>query len=1161
MISRYRGWFYWAIALALWTGAVVRAGTTVRSKSSAGGAAFAANISHPPGVNPSMIVFSRALASSWSDQLFVTELRETTDYNILLVATTTQNYDGINYRQMDRSFTYGSNAPELAHLDIYNIDNIPAGISHSSDQAHWTGHLERTRLFDLFGTMIGSTDTASFGLDRIRSGDGNIFDYNSDPFNPPVVFSSYSLPESVSLTGEAAKAKIAEWSDSHLVFDIYHDFNFPETLTSREYSFFSDASSSPKTALMLAQDWDARTPFSDFAGLSFDDSNDPVAFVLSPTADRKSVEKIQYKIVRGPNSPAAVTWLELFSPKDPTHESSFIVRSWISDATNPESSVYTVDPLGIDPADDHAQSRRPEDDGKWELVFLEPSAGVDTNHDGSISGDGMDDASAEQPYFHAPNFNHDGGSTAADAEDGVVNSAADLADFFPVYLDLKGILEFLPPGSGVTYRLRQADNALNFVYTNLTRATAFGYLTDNAGTGYGPGLMQPAMTASTIQITSAGIDLFGGTTGSPAFLDAIQNHEGGVILVEGRTFTSQPLVVEVSQADQNIMEFTLFAKISLGEIAVDANRDGVIKFASEDSSDATIAARPYRFWLNDDIDRFVADGNYGQLEDDDLDPLDPTTNIVAANGWQPDWTNNQITSRRDLEDFSRLWINLHGIADAVRNGQLYIGLRWSNTTGDPWIKLYPHVENDGGTKYLFDSTGGVPLIQFSTTNALADLRTGSTVTIVAPEGGTFVFPNSVFADRTESAPVVPLLFEGCKVGAGQLQIVILKKEGTTYTEIGQGLGMWLDLKEPKEFIQRWSSGDGDRAVPQPWVRLNANSGTFTSPATDTEKDLVLYVHGYNMTGGANLTGDKQRWIETTYKRLYWLGYKGRVAGYSWPCAIQGLFIAGTSILGGVTDNKGFDDSELRAWQSGTYLMQLLSSLKTAGYRVHLLAHSQGNIVAGEALLLWKSLGNTTPLVSTYIASQGAIPAHCYDATVSIRLDFTPEVPNLYGRFWMSGDSATLPATWGVNNPSYLAAGKIANAATQWANFYNPDDYALTGNAFTGSDHPGWLLDQKFKPDVTYGYTSSNGFNVGHVPLQFPDDQYQIFSYAAPAWSLALGATSTGGVFNQNAVDLKTSFAFSREHLWHSAEFRSYNAARSPYWAQLLRTIGIQPITP
>jgi len=307
------------------------------------------------------------------------------------------------------------------------------------------------------------------------------------------------------------------------------------------------------------------------------------------------------------------------------------------------------------------------------------------------------------------------------------------------------------------------------------------------------------------------------------------------------------------------------------EVGIDANQDGKIEFSSEGSSDVTTRERPFCFWVNDDVDRYHQDPGYSELEFDDIDPTE-----IASQGWKSDWTYDQITSLRDLEDFSRLWISVHGIIDPVRNGDLYIGLRWSKTTGDPWIKLYPHVEMDGGTKYLFDtSTAAVPLTQQSTTNAIADRRTGSTVTVIAPEDGIFVLPTSVFANLTESRPVTHLLFEGCQAGMGQLQILVLKKDGTNYTEFGQRSGAWLDLKEPREFIQRWSSGDADRAAPQSWVRLNGNSGTFAPPKTDEEKDMILYVHGYNMNGGADLAGDKQRWIETIYKRLYWLGYKGR----------------------------------------------------------------------------------------------------------------------------------------------------------------------------------------------------------------------------------------------------------------------------------------------
>jgi len=243
-------------------------------------------------------------------------------------------------------------------------------------------------------------------------------------------------------------------------------------------------------------------------------------------------------------------------------------------------------------------------------------------------------------------------------------------------------------------------------------------------------------------------------------------------------------------------------------------------------------------------------------------------------------------------------------------------------------------------------------------------------------------------------------------------------------------------------------------------------------------------------------------------------------------------------------------------------MQLLTSLNVGGYRVHLLAHSQGNIVASEALLLWKRLGKTTPLVSTYIASQGAIPAHCYDSTVANRTDFTPSAPNVYGHFWASGASATLPITWAANNPSYFAAAYVQRTAARFSDYYNPDDYALTGNGLIGSEHVGWMIDQRVKPDTNYAYSDNAGFAYMAPPaLSFPQERYRIFSYAAPAWSRALGSTSTGGVFNQNALNLKVSFTFGAEHLWHSAEFRSYNAARYRYWMAVLDTALIPHLNP
>ena len=139
---------------------------------------------------------------------------------------------------------------------------------------------------------------------------------------------------------------------------------------------------------------------------------------------------------------------------------------------------------------------------------------------------------------------------------------------------------------------------------------------------------------------------------------------------------------------------------------------------------------------------------------------------------------------------------------------------------------------------------------------------------------------------------------------------------------------------------------------------------------------------------------------------------------------------------------------------------------------------------------------------------------------------------------------------------------MQSTAGRWVNFYNPQDYALTAaNGGTSS----WETDQRWKPNNGYTWNLTNGFFKGLVPFEtsysFPDDRYTIFSFCAEARSVASGANATGGVFGSNGVDLEAQFGYSRAHLWHSAQFRSFNAARYQYWAELLRKIGIQPYVP
>ena len=689
----------------------------------------------------------------------------------------------------------------------------------------------------------------------------------------------------------------------------------------------------------------------------------------------------------------------------------------------------------------------------------------------------------------------------------------------------------VPVMSGVVIRANAAGGG------EITLANGVGISISNAGRmgltlppGTDPTIVQAVDVATRILSVGAGAvisvrDALGAITPLPT---------SGVLGAIDAAITSKGLYeVGIKLGTDSTFWFDVFT-FPKPRIAVDANRDGVIAF---DASDATTSEKPYRFWINDDDDRLVDESNqlYTELEEDDRD--------VGATG-TPNWRDDTISCMRDLEDFSRLWINLKGATDSVRNGQLFVGLRWANIAGDLWIKLYPHVEADGGTKYLFDARSGVtPLTQYSTTNAIANLQYGTANnTLVASVSGTFVFPTSVFASLSESSPVAHLLFEGCSIGTGELKLVLLKQNGFGYTEIAQVGSVWFDLKESKDFIERWSCGDDVLGEVQPVVRVNSKSVSpaWGKPIADEEKDYVIYVHGYNMK-----EFEKQRWVETTHKRLWHLGYNGRVGSFTWPCSQSA---------------RPYDASEEKAWQSAVQLMALLSSLKTAGYRVHVLGHSQGNVVVGEALKQWKGTDHADALVRTYVASQAAIQAHCYDPNAALIPDFAGSstdnnTPNVYVNFPPTG-------------APYLSASVMSGAATRFRNFENPRDYALTGNSLDPSDfRPGWQASQRLKPDIGYGWTAALGFYKGDgnslsTRYYFPNDRFQIFSFCAEGRSLALGSTTTDGVFANGNIDLSLApFSYGREHLFHSAQFRSYMAQRYQYWIALLDAASIPHLNP
>ena len=210
---------------------------------------------------------------------------------------------------------------------------------------------------------------------------------------------------------------------------------------------------------------------------------------------------------------------------------------------------------------------------------------VDMNRDGVItlaSEDASDATSGEKPFRFWSNDDDDSGDEANQTALGGnsdepgklsgwfefdgrtpdhaktgVDGRCDLIDFFPVYLDIKQLLTVLPhTTAGITYKLKQADDGLNFVYTDLSRDHAFDFLSKEDAV-YGTGMNKLPHLAETTAITADGAPL------SVTFLDKIKNGTGKcVILVEGTKATDKPLRLVVEKGGAVIAEISLNIKIS-----------------------------------------------------------------------------------------------------------------------------------------------------------------------------------------------------------------------------------------------------------------------------------------------------------------------------------------------------------------------------------------------------------------------------------------------------------------------------------------------------------------------------------------------------------------------------------------------------------------------
>lgn len=317
--------------------------------------------------------------------------------------------------------------------------------------------------------------------------------------------------------------------------------------------------------------------------------------------------------------------------------------------------------------------------------------------------------------------------------------------------------------------------------------------------------------------------------------------------------------------------------------------------------------------------------------------------------------------------------------------------------------------------------------------------------------------------------------------------------------------------------------------------------------------------------------EKEIFAETAFKRLFWQGYKGRFGVFEWPTthSFDGTW------KHALNDPTNYDRGEWSAWRSGHALQKLLvhQNLKYPG-QLYVLAHSMGNVVAGEALRLHSQAGGGQ-IVNTYVATQSAAVSHCYEGDINAPLQFLnynhPSIP-----------SGTLD--FGPNTPNiYRNWFKfIGPAVGRRVNFYNPNDYALQDDTWEynqivkpdWSDSPDQLHDYNYN-DLAGTFPIAEGFirSLGSqtVRMNLGDrndvrDRYEIMSFAAEARSQACGKLGIIPGFERFNIrdiwkgddspeELTERHGIYSAHKWHSAQFRSTNVRQLDYWKTLLGPPG------
>lgn len=368
-------------------------------------------------------------------------------------------------------------------------------------------------------------------------------------------------------------------------------------------------------------------------------------------------------------------------------------------------------------------------------------------------------------------------------------------------------------------------------------------------------------------------------------------------------------------------------------IGVDWNGDGLIQThpGSRVPVDAPTAEKPFSFWLNHDQDDLETGGESWPIT-------------------RPDSATDIEDSLRDLEDFSRLQIEIDDLADFDDDALLEI--RWLNGTGGN-INLYRATDRACTRSYLLDKAVGE-----------AQLAAGVIDSVGRVEDLSFRMRLRRLGEPDLHGNGYCFLFDAATAGRDSLVVSIL--EGGEPVVSSEPVP--FDLRHVKTFYQRttmawpeeikppWEYTTEQPPVPDLQWRIDPQGYDF-QPGWFETNDEVVWIYGWLKSGEGLYEMATTQAGETIFKRLWHRGYRGRLTFFHWP-TVKPRYA------------YGLLESEYRAYKSAPALLDFISTIPRHK-RLHVTAHSLGTVMLTEALKLGLEAEDA-------LLQVGAIPAAAYD---------------------------------------------------------------------------------------------------------------------------------------------------------------------------------------